>query len=329
MFVSDILERITDITALVVGDICLDRWCRYDPRLSEPSKETGIPRLAVTHTINTPGAAGTVASNLTALLAKQVAVLGVVGEDGFGNELERGLMAREISPELVVRSAAVPTFTYTKLINAVTDAEDQPRVDHVYVRPIPTEVENAVLEHLRNFWSAFDVVLVSDQAETPQGGIITPNIRAAIGELAAATPDKVVWVDSRVREEHFRNVILKSNGEEAENACLRTFGEVDFERLRKSTCSPLLVITGGPRGAMYLRDGHSHWIPGNAIEKPVDICGAGDSFSAGASMALSITNSPDEALRFGNIVASITVMKRGTGVATPAEVLMADSIWPT
>ncbi len=327
MTVSEILESITNVSALVVGDLCLDRWCHYDPKFSEPSRETGLPRIAVTRTTITAGAAGTVASNLTALLAKQVAVLGVIGEDGFGGELEHTLMAREISPELVIRSASVPTFTYTKLVNSITGEEDQSRVDYIYAEPIPAEVENQVLEHLRGFWSAFDVVLVSDQAETPQGGIITPNIREAIGELAAETPEKVVWVDSRIREELFCNVILKSNEDEAGDACRRAFGTVDFERLRQATKAPLLVITEGPRGAVYFREGQSQRVAARPVEKPVDICGAGDSFSAGAALALCVTNSPDEALRFGNIVSSITIMKKGTGIATPIEVLMADSVW--
>jgi sugar/nucleoside kinase (ribokinase family) len=41
-------------------------------------------------------------------------------------------------------------------------------------------------------------------------------------------------------------------------------------------------------------------------------------------MALSVTNSPAEAARFGNIVASITVTKKGTGTASPEEVRVAD-----
>ena len=57
--------------------------------------------------------------------------------------------------------------------------------------------------------------------------------------------------------------------------------------------------------------------------KPVDICGAGDAFSAGAATALAVTGSPVEAVEFGNLVASITIMKKGTGTASPAEVLEA------
>lgn len=328
MNVSDILEQITNLSALVLGDICLDRWCRYDPAVSEPSRETGIPRIGVVQTTVTPGAAGTIASNLTALLAKQVAVLGVIGGDGFGTELERALMKREISPELVVRTERVPTFTYTKLINMQTGEEDQARVDFIYTEPMPVQIEDAIIDHLRRFWSAFDVVLVCDQAETEQGGVVTPRVREALAELAAADPERVVWVDSRMRSEHFRKVILKSNLTEAEEACRRVFASVDLERLRAHTEAPMLVFTDGPRGATYLRDGDSKLVPTKYIENPVDICGAGDSFSAGAALGLAITGDPDEAMRFGNIVSSITIMKKGTGIATPAEVLMAASSWP-
>ena len=38
-----ISKKMRDLKVLVVGDVCLDRWCYYDPDLSEPSRETGIP----------------------------------------------------------------------------------------------------------------------------------------------------------------------------------------------------------------------------------------------------------------------------------------------
>src|SRR5206468_4779249 len=81
------------IRALIVTGVqtcalpILDRWCRYDPSLSEPSRETGIPRTAVVSAEVTAGAAGTIASNLSALGAGRVAVLGVIGDDGNGEEL--------------------------------------------------------------------------------------------------------------------------------------------------------------------------------------------------------------------------------------------------
>jgi rfaE bifunctional protein kinase chain/domain len=328
MNAGEILERIPEQSVLVLGDICLDRWCRYDPATSEPSRETGIPRIGVVRTEVSPGAAGTIANNLKALLAQQVSVLGVIGEDGFGVELQRALAARGISSDLAVHSSAVPTFTYTKLINKDTEEEDQPRVDFIYTEPMPRDVEDQIIERLRTSWASFDAILVCDQAETPEGGVVTPRVRGTLGELAACDSSKVVWADSRVRGEHFRNVILKSNVGEAEAACRRAFGGNDVVRLRRHTQSPLLVITDGSNGALLVDDKGPRRVPTKHVEHPVDICGAGDSFSAGTALALSITRSPEEAIRFGNMVASVTIMKKGTGVASPAEVLQAAATWP-
>ena len=96
MTVPEILAALPALSALVVGDICLDRWCTYDPATAEPSRETGIPRIGVVRTEVTPGAGGTVANNLAALGVGRVAVLGAVGDDGFGFELRRALEARRI-----------------------------------------------------------------------------------------------------------------------------------------------------------------------------------------------------------------------------------------
>ena len=94
MSVSEILERLRELAALVVGDICLDRWCHYDPAAAEPSGETGLARIAVVRTEVTPGAGGTVANNLAALGVRRTAVLGAIGDDGFAFELVGALRAR-------------------------------------------------------------------------------------------------------------------------------------------------------------------------------------------------------------------------------------------
>ena len=96
MTVAEILAQFPRLSALVVGDICLDRWCTYDPATSEPSRETGIPRTGVVSTEITAGAGGTVANNLADLGCGRVAVCGVVGDDGFAYELRQALSRRKI-----------------------------------------------------------------------------------------------------------------------------------------------------------------------------------------------------------------------------------------
>jgi len=323
MTTAEILSRFPKLSALVVGDICLDRWCTYDPAASEPSRETGIPRIGVVRTEVTPGAGGTVANNLAALGAGQVAVLGAIGQDGFGMELARALGARGISSELCVRTAAMQTFTYTKVINAGTGIEDQPRLDFINTEPLPCEVECKILDNLQMAVESFDVILVADQAETSQGGVVTPAVRDLLAELAPQYPERIFFADSRARIHLFRNVIVKPNRQEAEAACRELFGRVDLPSLLRHVQAKLMFVTHGADGVMLVDEIGETWVRARPVAKPVDICGAGDSFSAGASLALQVTGSPAEAARFGNLVASVTIMKKGTGTASPEEVLAA------
>ena len=322
MTTAEILAQIPKLRVLVVGDVALDRWCRYDPSLADPSRETGIPRIGVVSTETTAGAAGTIANN-AASLGAQVEVLGAIGDDGFGVELARALERAGIGSDLLLRSGDIATFTYTKLINSESGVEDLPRVDYVNTRPIPESLDRDLVRRFEEAAPKYDVILVSDQAETDNGGIVTSAMRVAISRAAAVQPETVVWVDSRMRAEHFRGVIVKPNREEAEAACLRAIGRIDYEEFRRYIEAPLLVVTQGPAGALLVDQRGSVSICGNPVDKPVDICGAGDSFSAGAALAFQIARDPAAAARMGNLVASITVMKPGTGTASPEEVLAA------
>ncbi len=315
----DILAKLPSLSALVVGDICLDRWCTYDPDLSEPSRETGIPRVAVTRTELTPGAAGTVANNLADLGVGIINILGLIGDDGFGYELKQALGQRRVSSELLLTHSGYPTFTYTKLLNQQTGEEDLPRVDFVSVAPTPADIEERVIEQLRQWAGRFDVIFIADQAEIEVGGLITPAIRQEVAKLADR---QFFFVDSRAHLDGFRNVLLKPNQEEAETICQRLFGDPRaFGRLRELTQAPRLLVTHGGDGVMIVTPEGEQWVPTVKVKNPVDICGAGDSFSAGAAMAMAAGASVPEAIDFGHRVASITVMKKGTGTATPEELL--------
>ena len=174
MTTPEILAGLSKLSALVVGDICLDRWCTYDPSTSEPSRETGIPRVGVVATEVSPGGGGTVANNLASLKPKSVAVIGARGDDGFGFELERALAERGITANLMVKIPNWHTFTYTKILNSRTGEEDKPRIDFISTRPLPEAAENQLIGNLRSAVPAVDAILVADQAETASGGVVTP-----------------------------------------------------------------------------------------------------------------------------------------------------------
>jgi rfaE bifunctional protein kinase chain/domain len=325
---AEILAAFPRLKALVIGDICLDRWCTYDPAISEPSYETGIPRLGVVSTEVTPGGGGTVANNLAALGAGQVGVIGVRGDDGFGFELEQALAARGIAADLMVKVQDWQTFTYSKLLNSRTGEEDQPRVDFISTRPLPTDAEQEVIENILVAVPLFDVILVADQAETNAGGVVTPAVRDSLTRLAGKYPQKVFLADSRKRVHLFRKVILKPNRDEAEAASQSLFGRVDFPALHRHLEAKVLIVTHGPKGALVIHDEEEAWAETRPVENPVDICGAGDSFAAACALTLAATSDPVAAARLGNFAASVTIMKRGTGTASPEEILAAEQNLP-
>jgi len=323
MTTAEILAEFPKLSALVVGDICLDRWCTYDPAVADPSRETGIPRIGVIRTEVTAGAGGTVANNLIALGAGRVSALGVVGNDGFGHELVGALERRGISSHTLIQALEMQTFTYTKLINSNTGVEDLPRVDFINTTPLDPKVERQVLDALPAAVHTSDVILISDQAETSSGGVVTSAVRNLLADLALSNPGKVFVADSRARIGLFRNMIIKPNREEAESVCSQQFGRIDYQALREYCQARLMIVTDGANGTLVVEPGHETFCKTKPISEPVDICGAGDSFSAGMALALAVTRSPVEAAHFGNLVASITIMKKGTGTASTAEVLEA------
>lgn len=320
---SALLKRFNAARVLVVGDVCLDRWCRYDPEAAEPSRETGIPRTGVVETVVTPGAGGTVANNLSSLGAARVAVMGAIGQDGFGFELERALTHRRIDYSLLVATPEIQTFTYTKVINSETGIEDKPRVDFINDGPLPSDVEDQLIAQFSSVFEDFDAIIVSDQAETEEGGVVTPAFREVINDVAERSPEKPIVVDSRRRVGYFRNVIAKPNEDEADAACEKLFGQRDYERLRQEIGGRPLVVTQGEEGALLLDEDGAQSIVGPETGEPIDVCGAGDAFSAGMTLALASGADYDQAVQLAVVAGGITVMKAGTGTATPQEVLAA------
>jgi len=71
---DELLSRFRGLRVAVIGDFFLDKYLEVDPRLAEPSLETGKTAHQVVGTRHAPGAAGTVVNNLAALMALKIAL---------------------------------------------------------------------------------------------------------------------------------------------------------------------------------------------------------------------------------------------------------------
>jgi len=177
-----------------------------------------------------------------------------------------------------------------------------------------------------------DAVLVMDQVGDGDTGAVPAPVVEALAVLAPRHPNVVFWADSRGRIRRFRNVIAKANQYEALGIETPPPGmEVSDEEVARAT-ERLAAQTGAPvfttLGERGVRLSGGPVVPGVAVEGPVDTTGAGDSFSAGAVLALAAGATRAEAALVGNLTASVTVRQLATtGTATPADLQQALAIW--
>ncbi len=77
------------------------------------------------------------------------------------------------------------------------------------------------------------------------------------------------------------------------------------------------LITLGEKGALLHGADGDHMVPAIRVAKVVDTTGAGDAFNAGFAVALAEGKAPAEAVRFGCVLAGLSVQKPGTAPSMP------------
>lgn len=333
---EQLLAHFPEIQILVIGDFFLDEYMLIDRRLSEVSLETGLEAYQVVELRSSPGAAGTVAANLRSL-GVQVTALGVIGDDGRGYELRRGLIERGVDIEpLVVRDDLV-TPTYTKPLVQESDGRQRElqRLDIKNRSPLPAEAEQAITAQLRTIVPQVHGVIIADQVQERNCGVITDRVRDEIMALARRHRDTVFAADSRERIGLFRDVVIKPNRREAVRAVYPDRAPDADEALLEECGTELsrrtgrpLFLTVGAAGILVFDSGTQVHVPAVPVSGPIDIVGAGDSVMAGLVSALCAGAEPAEAALVGNLVASITIQQIGTtGTATRRQVMERFRLW--
>lgn len=333
---EELVGKFSSRRIAVFGDFFLDRYMDIDPTLAEKSVETGLTAHQVVRIRNYPGAAGTVVNNLAALQAGTIHAIGIVGDDGQGYDLKRELNRRGCRTDGLITSEDVMTPMYLKpLNNQLTGlAAEHERIDTKNRSTMQPGLVQRALKHLDELLPQLDAVIILDQVEEADCGVVTAAARLELAQRARQNPQVVFYADSRRFITEFRDVIIKPNEFEAVGHANPLPGDrVDSERL-KSSLAVLRKQSGAPicvtRGAegMLVTDPELTAVPGVRVEGPVDTTGAGDSVSAGLVLALTSGATLPEAGLVGMLVASITIQQLGTtGTATPDAVLERLALW--
>ena len=145
-----ILEGFRERKILVVGDFYLDAYWLVDKTKSTLSLETPWHTNPVVEQRYSPGAAGTVANNLTALEIGEVYTLSVIGEDGFGGTLLERLEANGCITDFMITAPDRVTPTYLKPIHRGYEGVETegPRFDIENQSMMCSKVENRVLQRV-------------------------------------------------------------------------------------------------------------------------------------------------------------------------------------
>jgi rfaE bifunctional protein kinase chain/domain len=326
--IEHILTSIPQRTVGVLGDLFLDRYLDIDPALNEPSVETGLTAYQVTRVRSYPGAAGTVMNNLAALGVGRIYPIAAIGDDGEGYELRQTL--RKLSAVQhggIIDAPGRRTPTYTK---PMLGKEELNRLDIKNRTPTPEGVQDFIIELLNEAWHQFDAILVLDQVSEEDCGVVTKRVREHLAARAANDPAKFVLADSRERIWEFQNVAVKPNVRECYTprdwGGLSPIQEIrDLEVWhRAKKLDRAIFATEGEFGIRLFDPRSSRGrvrIRAYPVSEPIDICGAGDSCSAGIACAMVSGATYEQAAAFGNLVASITIQQIGvTGTATPEQV---------
>jgi rfaE bifunctional protein kinase chain/domain len=304
----------------VIGDFFLDKYLEIDSELAETSLETQKTAHQVVGSYHSPGAAGTIVANLSSLGAGHIEAIGFIGDDGAGLELVRELAFLNCSTEglFEVPGKMTPVYMKPRDIKIRGLKGEHDRYDFKNRQETSREIGDKIVRNLDKALANADAVIIADQVPEVDCGVLTGFVRSALSDRASRCPAKVFWADSRSRIRHFKHMMTKPNQFECmeiENPPPGTSLDPEelieaVKKLRVETNAPVFC-TLGPKGIL-VSDPEVLLVPGLRLEGVLDTTGAGDSVSAGASLALSAGASCYEAALVGNLAASITVQQLNT-----------------
>ena len=265
---------------------------------------------------------GGCAANTAIVLSKlevQATVVGKVGNDVFGDFLERDLEARGVDTRGIKRSTRHGT---SKTVVLTVEGEDRR-----FVHTLGANADLGAADVDRSLFTGAEVFYLGGYFVLPRlhedelaGLFAASRARGALTVLDVVVPSGA----ARPSLEDLREVLphvdyFLPNEDEAEALTGEAEPIRQAERLREAGAATV-IVTRGPRGSLLLEDRGPLDVPAPRVDV-IDGAGAGDAFSAGLIVGLLEGWETERMLRFANAVGASACTKLGctTGVFTRAE----------
>ena len=305
------LNRFSEATVLVVGDLMLDEY--IFGHASRISPEAPVPVVQAEKRTSGAGGAANVAANVRGLGVAAI-VAGVVGDDQAGKQLVALLEKTGARIDGIVSD---PTRMTTIKTRVLAHHQQVVRVDSEARDPLSNETATDVQKRIANLEQA-DCIIFSDYAKGMANSPLISWLRESTekcGALLTAGP-KPASVN------HFSGFdFISLNVSEALDAAgLNPLAATQLQEVGTSLVKQLgtqgLVITRSEDGAsLFTNNGWITDVP--ALRVPVfDVAGAGDTYLATLSIALWAGASFEDAATLAGIAAAAVVSKVGVAVVT-------------
>ena len=324
-----ITGRYPRLRIAVVGDFFLDRYLLIDPSKAETSIETGLPVHNVVEVRSQPGAAGTIVNNLVALGIGEIRAVGFRGDDGEGYELTRALSGLGVNLDDFITAPTRRTPVYCKplILEDGTPPRELNRLDSKNWTETGIDIQRDLASRLEAFAPRVDAVILMDQVDLPETGVVTRSLRDAAHAALRGRVDLVLLADSRRGLRDYPPLGFKMNAAElarmngtAESSDLDAI-RAQATDLARENRRPVFV-TLADRGIVGAMPGQGpEHVPASPVRGPIDVVGAGDSVTANLAAALAAGAEAREAMEIAMAAASIVVHQLGTtGTADVAQV---------
>jgi len=314
-------DKLLEPKILIIGDFALDEMVFGNTE--RISREAPVLILEHYKTKQVLGAASNAANNVSKLNGGKASALGVYGDDYQGKKLLEILEENKIDTSLMVLDNSRKTTTKTRISGSCNQSITQQivRIDRQTKAPLSAEIEQKVIENIKNNISKFDGIILSDY----QIGCLTPNvIKTAIEE--AKKYNKIIVADIQKDMEKYAGVsAITPNQPDAEkqvgffikdDESLKLAGEKLINQLN---CKKVLLTRGENGMALFEKtnDGIKLEKVSAYNKKEVfDVTGAGDTVVAAFTLGLCAGYDAKNAMRLGNFAASIVIRYFGCHTVT-------------
>ena len=307
---------------LVVGDMILDEY--LFGTTDRVSREAPVVIVKYDGSSWCPGGAANAATNV-ASLGGLAFTAGVTGRDDAAARLGELMRSSGVDTGGNIAAAGRMTTSKTRVLAGDFHAQRQQivRIDRETPSPLAPSIEKRLFRAIEKRLPRCGAVILSDYGQ----GVLAGDIAPAVIEMASASGIPVI-ADSRFELASFGGITTATPNEveAAEAAGIEPGSEDALEKtgrkLLRMLRSDSILITRGSLGMALFRPRRKTLKTG-VVGSPeaTDVTGAGDTVVSAVALTLAAGADMTEAMLAANVAASIVVMKRGTAVTSPDEIL--------